>query len=460
MLLYKHLPKLWLVLLLPLCYYRLAEAAAGAAEVTEEGNNGSSTSHVDTDIGVSMSGTWKELPYEIIYYVSFEEKTGPLKKVQCLDRIIGEFFSSPSDVTLPRLTVEQQERVKYDANRVKEMKKIEDNDRTYRLDERLKGITEDGVKMYGPIPRIGDRYYGGAHHPPQEARAGLAYTFDIILAVYLNGTYIDTYKTDETVLSVSTPVEFEAFVKDTLTSNSIQSDSSVDIMKNTQRCIQDLGSDIWDPSDNEMFQNTPIIGRQISGIWEDKDTKHQKHFEIISFLEFFRISPRFYGKSKTTKCFFDTVESSFFVPANNVMNDGDATDEQPFTISELSPEQVNDLRSISWDEEGRMKDDDSIFWKYSLGSSGCSGFSVQHGVTITLDGQVIRSRRDLPKGFEAKVSSYLEKLVASPFELQDSMDETYEYDINYLRDDNYALIMVLASWLDNTCLGNGIWGQD
>jgi hypothetical protein len=100
----------------------------------------------------------------------------------------------------------------------------------------------------------------------------LIYNYDGTLAVYLNGTYIDTHRSDKTVLAVS-PV---TFVKETVAPLIAPSAStyvdSQNIREAMKRGIADLGTDIWDPEqDQALFEDTTIFGSQASGSWQQKD---------------------------------------------------------------------------------------------------------------------------------------------------------------------------------------------
>lgn len=80
-----------------------------------QGNDNDSSSLV---IGRSLSGSWKDKPFELFYYANVKVAKGPYKKVDCLKASLEAFFcdSSQDDDNCESPTTEQWDRVRRDVD--------------------------------------------------------------------------------------------------------------------------------------------------------------------------------------------------------------------------------------------------------------------------------------------------------------------------------------------------------
>lgn len=414
-------------------------------------------------LGRSTFGEWMGLSYEIVYFADIVT-SGPHKKMACLQSAMEQTFrdvsitNDPDDIQF--LAIEQWERAHRDTVKAK----AEMMNRSFKNSEERKD--KQGRTFYSPKKRVSDRFSGMAGHPPADkGRGGLSYNFETAVAVYLNDKYVNLYD-DETILAVSTPMDFQAFVQKAAThmlspppaptnspSGEEQEDSSPDpwsyfdddddyhnypqglidavsVMKASDACNEALGSDFWGEEDEDLLYNTPVLGRSAAGDFGDTS------YEVQSFLEVFRVSGL--GSDEERACFFNKTDSLFFKDQISTQAGSGAV-----SVSKLTSEQQVQARRIAREEE-TVGNKTSIFWSNSVGSSGCSGFSIQHGVVILLDGQSISSFDDAPEGFEAFAATILDGLIATPFYVKDSMD--FLFEVNLTRD--YDLTEVLAGWYE------------
>lgn len=432
-------------------------------------------------IGRTTSGTWRNLPFTLFYYIDFEEVSGPVKKKECLLSALEAQFAKIPSSTVEAMTREQLQGVLRFAKEAAIRKRAEDQDRSFHLEERKHEERDENGQVtrvwYGPIPRVGDKFHGGAHHPPQSSpRSGLAYTFDANLALFLDGKYIDAYVNDETVLSTgATREEFEAFLSDTVPSLFATGEfRSGQVMSRTTECGDTLieQEDFWQLEDKEaLFHNTKVLGRKASFSWPKVDVSptggagaaavsanNNYEFEVFSFVEFFRWGQK-YNDDNLKACYYDAVDSKFFEDTLDDLQQeqqqgdhgGDSATSTSSAIkievSKPTLDEMQQLREISWREEERWNNPDYFFWQNSLGSLR-SYTSMQHGAVIRMDGENIESVKDnnMPAGVEEYVSAVLEGLIATPFEVDDYYtDIPYEIsDLKWLNN----FMLVFAGWLD------------
>ena len=418
----------------------------GDSAIRQETSSTAAIDGLPTNIGRTVTGNWRGLSFELFFYANIKELTGPQKKKQCfLDSVEAAFSDKPfgnQDFEISsfhRITDEEMARALVYASEVAAQRAMEDKNRDFRKEER-KRESEDGRIYYGPIPRIEDLFRGGGQSAPIQARDGLAYSYDTNVAFYLDGKAIDTYVHDETVLSVATSKELETFMHEIAPLHS-QYFPSLEVRDGTKMCIKSLGDDnIWVDADKPWLASTKIFGRKASGVWKDEAVGAQHQFEIFSFVEFFRLWSSLDDTMK--ECFYETVNSTFFEDYLSVEFD------ESIVVSDLLAEEINHLRTFSFQQATENKAEDSVYKSLSLGSVATSGFSVQHGVVINVNGTFIEQLGQLPTGFDEFSEDIVHALVATPFEVRDSMDSPYEIS-DIAVDGSFGFVMLLGTWMDD-----------
>ena len=234
-------------------------------------------------------------------------------------------------------------------------------------------------------------------------------------------------------------------------------------------CIQGLEGDYGvDPNQ----ETSTIVGRAITGTWGENGVE----YEILSYIEIFRIMGVNENEDRTKECFYTSLESLFVDPYT-------ATSGTTIIyIDDMTTQQKNIARSVGEQDDlyrkslniTQLQEYSSIYsdhsdsggWTISTGNG--HSMSSERGVAVFLNGTFIQSYDDTPDGFDRFVKdalqTVLETNVTSLFptdfdiyeDLQPYLFEESENNRGGLR----SIYVFLIPELLNSCIETSTNGAD